>query len=199
MRSRIFPGVLVSLTLVLCAGASACIGDRYPGSELLGKFNFTATLPAFDSQANQCEFVELPTVNFTFTGIFSRDSDGTAFFTLNDTDRAATFDGQIITTQNTAPRTFSECQCGVDANVTETLTVALLSRSQDDALATANVCPADPLGAGIPPVGGAITGPATTPNGFDAPLACGEMTDAVAADCICAACNITYAIQGFRQ
>jgi hypothetical protein len=167
----------------------------------MGMFDFTAVIPTPGSQPDACSFVELPTQNFFFSGIFSRNSDGTAFFTLNDTDRPATFDGQIDTSSETAARIFEACNCPTGTNVMETLTVSLLSRSQVDALPDPTTCPSNALSGGTPS-GPGITGPGSTSAGFDAVLACGQLFDAVQlveTDCSCSACGITYAVQGVRK
>jgi hypothetical protein len=188
---------------------TACLGKKYPGSEIIGTFEFTAFVPSSDARPpGTCDFSEMPSEDFVFTGTFSRNPDGKTFFTLGDKDRAATFDGQIISSSQSAPRLFDECNCPDDTEVDETLTVALLSRSQTDRLSDPTRCPADPLGAGVPPVGGDVTGPGSTGSGFDAVLACGTLTDNVvvkdscptrADGSRCEDCGASYAVQGARR
>jgi hypothetical protein len=186
----------------------ACVGVSYPGSEIIGTFDFTAFVPPPDTPAppGTCTFSEMPTQDFTFTGTFSRNPDGGTFFTLGDKNRSATFDGQIIASSESAPRQFDECGCSGGTNVDETLTVALLSRSQTDALPDPSRCPGNPLDGGVPPVGGSITGPGSTGSSFDAVLACGILIDnvVVSASCppspgVCTDCGVSYSVQGVRR
>ncbi len=202
-RSR-FKGVLLAALGALAA--LSCVARPYPGSELIGTFDFTAfvTPPSGAPLPPEvCDFSEMPTQDFTFNGTFSRNTDGTTFFTLGDTDRPATFDGQYISSLQSAARRFDECGCPDGTHVDETLTVALLSRSQVDQLPDSNACPPNPLDGGIPAVGAGVTGPGSAGPGtsFDALLACGELADVVVPSdaCTCSECRVTYPVQGIRK
>lgn len=190
--------------VVLVALGAACPDRGFPGEEEMGTFELTAFVGA--RAAGECDFAEMPTEDFTFRGIFSRNPDGETFFTLNDHDRTATFDGQIARTRETAARRFEDCECPDDTAVEETLEVALLSRSQLDRYRELNPgstgCPPDALTGGVPPIGGAVTGPGSTPQGFDAVLACGELSDTLLVgsnSCQCSACTSRYRVQGVRR
>jgi hypothetical protein len=175
----------------------SCAEEHFPGSEVMGTFAFTATAPPLDGT---CTFAEMPTADFAFTGTFSRNPDGETFFTLAETDRAATFDGQLATSSQSAPRVFQDCNCATGTQVNETITVALLSRSQTDAVG--GNCPPNPLDGGVPPPGGGITGPGSTGTSFDAILACGELNDEVevtSSGCTCGPCFDRYQVEGVRQ
>ena len=179
----------VLFTVLGLGGALACVETQYPGSELIGTFDFTAH--AVDSvPPGTCTWVEMPVADFFFTGTFSRIPDGPTFFTLGDINHPATFDGQYITSSQTAPRVFADCLCAEGTQMDETLSVALLSRSQVDALQDPTQCPPNPLDGGVPPVGGGVTGPGGTGGSFDAVFACGELVDVVvpAESCTCAEC-----------
>jgi hypothetical protein len=178
------------------------VGPHYPGSELIGTFDFTAFVPPPESlPAGSCTFTEMPTVDFTFTGTFSRNADGETFFTLGNTNRSATFDGQFASSSQSAPRTFEKCACVNNTTVAETLTVALLSRSQVDTLPDPNQCPPSVLDGGVPPIDGGVTGPGSTDAGFDAVLACGLLLDTVepGEGCMCDQCSVSYAVHGDRR
>jgi hypothetical protein len=89
----------------------------------------------------------------------------------------------------------------------ETITLALLSRSQADAVSLN--CPADPLGSGtpLPDADAGITAPANTGDGFDAILACGTLTtvliatgqDGGACAAACLGCGSSYVLSGARK
>lgn len=186
------------LTFALCA--AACTADRPPpGDEILGAYNFTATPLGFD-----CALVDVPDGGFTFTATLSRFRDaGTAFFTLGGVSRDAGWDGQIFTSPGSAPRAFSECS-SCTTTLDELLAVALLSRSQN--AAAQELCPANPLDGGIP-TGELIVKPDSSPSGFDAVRACGELSEAVRTDGVtdaggcpaaCNQCRLRYSITGVR-
>ena len=180
----------------LLAGAACVGGEKFAGDELLGAFHLTAN-PVSDN----CPFTEVPDGGFTFDGTFSRyRNPGTqAFFTINTVVRDAGFDGQILTSELSATRQFQACNCTA-TTVDETLRVALLSSSQDNALNHA--CPTNPLDGGVPgarPDAGIML-PSSMPAGFDAVRACGELLDVVVvppdAGCTCSGCQLQYQVQG---
>ena len=178
-------------------GASACLSQqKFPGSEVVGTFSFDATAVSSD-----CHYVEEPDGGFSYVGTLSYDPDGGAFFTIGDVDRDAGFDGQVFTSWASANRLFTECNCGQNVQVKERISVAVLSKSQSDAVKGS--CPANPLDGGVPAPGGGITGPAPTANGYDAQLACGEQEDDIVplpdAGCSCKPCTLVYSVSGVRQ
>ncbi|MFN0063873.1 MAG: hypothetical protein ACKVPX_15310 [Myxococcaceae bacterium] len=199
--------------LVCALGVAGCVEPRYPGSEVMGTFAFSAGVslgaPLGEAACTapgppEEPFPELPKEPFSFSGTFSRDdpsNPAAAFFSLGGFDQNATFDGQVIRAITSAPRQFAQCECP-EVTVEETLVVALLSRSQRDALESP-VCPPNALTGGVPaPDGAAITPPQTTSNGFDAVLACGELIDRVLPNpetCACAPCAVRYPVSGDRR
>lgn len=186
----------IALLIGLCV---ACPGNsKYPGDELMGTFSFTAEIVS-----NGCGFAEVPDSGFGFQAIFSRDRDaGTAFVTVNGISRSATFDGQYVTSEASAPRQFGACNCA-STILDETLTVALLSASQVAALPSPAQCPDNPLDGGVPAPDGGILAPGSTGRVFDALRACGELTDVVVptpdAGCTCSTCRFISRVQGIRQ
>ena len=180
----------------ICA---ACPGSqKFLGDELMGTFSFTAEIAS-----NDCPFAEVPDSGFAFQGTFSRDRDaGTAYLTVNGVSRGATFDGQYVTSEATAPRQFGACNCS-STILDETLKVALLSASQVASLPNPGQCPANPLDGGVPIPDGGILPPGSTGRVFDALRACGELTDVVVplpdAGCSCATCRFVSRLQGIRQ
>ncbi len=179
----------------ICA---ACPGSqKFPGDELIGTFAFTTEIVS-----NDCPFAEVPDSGFAFQGTFSRDRDaGTAYLTVNGVSRSATFDGQYVTSEATAPRQFGACLC-LSTILDETLKVALLSASQVAALPNSEQCPTNPLDGGVPTPDGGILPPGSTGRVFDALRACGELTDVVVppdAGCSCTSCSFISRLQGIRQ
>jgi hypothetical protein len=205
---RCMPWVLVLIT----AGCPPP-GPGFPGDEVMGVFAFTAHVtllpdgsldPAWqDCLAQSPPINEIPTADFTFEGTFSRDrGSGAAWLTLNGVPRPAAFDGQYVTSSSTADRQFKAYGDGGQVGpgqVTETLRVALLSRSQSQALGGA--CPPDALSGGLPQ-GHGVTPPGSTPTGFDALLACGVLVDGVAPEDgggTGAGCTLRYPLTGIRR
>ncbi|MCI0672697.1 MAG: hypothetical protein L0Y64_19800, partial [Myxococcaceae bacterium] len=138
-----------------------------------------------------------------FEGTFSRKRDsGDAVFTLRDMDRAATFDGQVLSSTATSPRRFDDV-CGPRCKLTleETFTVALLSASQEQAVGRR--CPPDALDGGVPgpDEDAGIRPPMQTSGGFDATRACGLLVESVQPqlDCTCRACTVVYRLEGSRK
>ena len=198
------PRVRRAFPAAVALAACACLPEpKYPGNEVMGTFEFEATALSDDCVG----FMEVPDGGFTFSGTFSRQTDNSqAWFTLGGISREATFDGQVLKSERTAPRLLRELDGGAaNVNVVETLVVALSSRSQDAKLE--GNCPADPLDGGLPEPNGdlGIFAPGTTPQGFDAIRACGELTDEVVPDpaavpsCECVGCTLRYRVRGDRK
>ena len=90
----------------------------------------------------------------------------------------------------------------------ETITVAVLSRSQNDALG-GGPCPGNALDGGVVPNPDAgIFGPGQTTQGYDAVRLCGELTTLVVADGLvdggacearCGGCTVHYQLRGDRR
>src|SRR5690606_916400 len=182
----------------------------YPGTEVMGTYAFSAQAPVADVPG--CALLD-PEVGgvadgFDFEAVLARDKDaGAAWFTLRETSHPASFDGQVFRVTSIAPRRFPSCvpadapervECA-DVQVEETLEVALLSRSQNDALD--GRCPEGAPEIGIPlPDGETLTAPDTTPTGFDAVRVCGRMVDRIIpVEGCCAPCSVTHRIQGVRR
>jgi hypothetical protein len=205
---RAAAGLWAALALGSCQAQQA-----FPGTEVMGSFNFTATPLGDDcdgSYAGDFPPDSGPDSGFGFTATLSRDP-GTpqVWFTLNGNSWDAGFDGQYVTVSLTRNRQFTACGT-CQMTVVETVDFALLSTSQYNAVGQA--CPQDPLDGGVPlPDGGAdgggIFGPRSTPTGFDVALACGTMSDQVEpTDPSCAAqnpgcipCTFQYGLVGIRQ
>lgn len=174
---------------------AACpTGVEIPGAEKMGVFDFHAFLKQNGEELvpptfNECLLDEVP-LAFDFEAIMSRDP-GTprAWITLGRVSNEALFDGQVIASYAKAPRTLDECTCpGSAVYIDERITVALLSKSQRDALGR-NDCPRNPLDGGVPKPDGGVILPDSTPNGFDALLACGELVNTLTSDPACT-CNL---------
>lgn len=178
-----------------------------PGDEIIGKFDFVT-----DPIENTCPpFPEIVDGGFFFQGTFSRVADGgQSWLTLSSSSEIGTFDGQFLSTSaliNRERRRFEACSCE-DSEVGEALNVALLSRSQNDAVRdrASDGCPQDALDGGLPlpdPDAG-ITPPGTTPSGFDAVRACGTLTDYIYGRaqhprCSCEDCKLVYRLSGIRR
>lgn len=208
---------IVPALISLVAMASCVDPVTGPGDEVMGFFEFNAELlpPAVDDagqpEFKACDFSEFSDT-FSFSARFARFSDaGEAIITIGGYHRDAGFDGQVLSGSNSADRPrarvfkprSADCLC--QAQVTETLTVALLSSSQNNALGDA--CPDRPLDGGVPSptADGGIRLPDTTPSGFDAVRACGELTDFVEVPsppegCPCGApCSVRYSVKGARR
>lgn len=191
------------LPAAFALAACACLPDpKYPGNEVMGTFEFTATAVSDDCVG----LSDIPDGGFTFSGTFSRQTDNSqAWFTLGGISREASFDGQVLRSVRTAGRRFPECVCGDKVSLVETMVVALSSKSQDALLAGG--CPDAPLDGGMPEPNGdlGVFAPGTTPQGFDAIRACGELTDEVVPDpaavpaCECLGCTLRYTVRGDRK
>jgi hypothetical protein len=197
---------LAASALLLLAG---CVETPAATTEeVLGNFELTA-----EPISSSCTYAEAGGGALAFTIRVARALDGgEVTVTLNGIERPATFDGQVLRTSYVAPRTFADCSCSAEqrdagcacsgVTLEEQLEVALVSLEQDEVLGRA--CPAAPLDGGVPtvgPDGGALALPVTTPRGFDAVRACGELWDGIqpGEGCFCAACSMRYAVRGVRR
>jgi hypothetical protein len=214
--------------LVCAVASSACTTPPpYPGSELMGTFTFVAQPmenACLDLYSDPGNFPADggPGVAYGFTATLSRTpADGGVWLTfpgqgpLQPQSWPAQFDGQYFDVTMAAGRQLT-CDGGVgqvaavcDSNVlqiTETLQLALFSTSQ--AGVVGNHCPPNPLDGGVPLASdagadGGVLPPGDRPTGFDAVLACGQMSDAVQpntdAGCQCPACLLFEAVSGVRS
>lgn len=176
------------VALYACANSPQIIGV------LIGNFTFTAT-----PVSNDCPFISVPDGGFTFDAILSHDPSSTkAGMLVANVERDAGFDGQYFVSLQSASRQFSDCGPNCDkTRIDETIRIALLSRTQDEALS--HNCPPNPLDGGVPAPDGGVVLPGPIPGGFDAVRACGEMVDAVVPDggaCTCAACTMVFQLEG---
>lgn len=207
--------------LVLALGCAAWLGcppPPLPGDQPMGTYAMSATggVRGFlgdagagepDAGAPTCELVEITADDFTFDAVLTRDSTSErAWVTLNGYSSEGTFDGQVLTRQTEASRVFAACsKCST--RVVETMTVAVLSRSQIEA--AGGQCPAHALDGGVAaPDDAGITGPRQTPQGYDAVRLCGELTTLVVADGLgdggacdpmCGGCTVGYQLRGERR
>lgn len=191
----------VLLALTCCALCGCPAEDAVPGDENMGLYQFHA-----EPQSLVCGLPDLPANGFDFAGTYSRFRDGGAvFLTLNGISRDAGFDGQVITSSHSAPRTFKLPDGGscapCEMRVVETIAVALLSKSQSSAVF--DRCPADPLDGGLPGPDAGVTLPGSTSTGFDSVRACGTLyeqiiSEGVACDPICS-CLLQFRVVGERK
>lgn len=184
-----------------------CNASRVPGDEVMGTVQFHAE-PFEVSCTNLTELSNAP---FDFQATLSHNrGTSEAFVTLNGFSRSASFDGQVLTSVQSATRFFEECKECPHLLVEETLTVSLLSKSQSDV--AGGDCPAAPLDGGVaqPDGGNGVTGPGTTEQGgFDMLRACGELVDVVRAGpdagddnekcAACVGCLMKSTLKGTRQ
>jgi hypothetical protein len=185
---------------LLVAAAAACLSQTaLPGDEVMGHFVFSAE-PLTSTCAEHAEFSTAP---FEFEGTFTRSADQQqVWFTLGSVPREATFDGQVMRSRFSAARRFAACACVTGTQLDETLEVALVSASQNQALG--GRCPEQALDGGIPvpnPDAG-ILPPGSTELGFDAIRACGFLTDTLVPPeqgCACGACTAVYRVNGVRR
>jgi hypothetical protein len=186
---------------------SACPKPTPPGDQAMGQYTLTAT----STEREACELEEMVRdgggYDFTFDALLTRESTSDrAWVTLNDYSREGTFDGQVFVSEASASRVFVLCECST--RLVETLSVALLSRSQSDALS--GQCPANPLDGGVPapdPDAG-ILAPGPRETSFDSVLLCGELVTRVVADALpdggacdarCTGCTARYQLRGDRR
>lgn len=203
-----------------CLAFLACPPKPPPGDQPMGSYAMSAT-SGTQRHADgggidagllvdggfECPLVEVTGADFTFDAILTRESTSSrAWITLAGYSREGTFDGQVLTSQAEASRVFAACaECST--RVVETISVALLSRSQNEALG--GVCPADALDGGVVVDADAgIVGPGQTAQGFDSVRLCGELTTAVVAlglvdggecDPLCGGCVVHYQLRGDRR
>jgi hypothetical protein len=188
---------------------------KLPGDEGLGSFDFNASLMPNPPGIAACpleDVLEDGGTTLAFSAAFSRDPvSGEVFMTLagNNLD-GGYFDGQVLQTRaHQAPRDLARCfrpeipdggpdggphpGCPSAVQVREQLTIALLSRSQDDLLQ--GECPPEPLDGGLPPPN------RRTDAGFDAIRACGELVDELLPACNqdCSYCMLRYRVEGIRR
>jgi len=183
--------------VALLLPALACVDTTQPG-ELIGTFSLIALPegPGF----TDCQLSGLADAGFTFSATLRWEpTDGGAWMVVGPATRNATWDGVTFTSFASGTQQFADCQCA-QVQVDETITLALLSRSQADAVGPG--CPPSALDGGVPPpdADAGITAPGPTADRFDAVRACGELVDVLkpAATCACAACTVRYRLQGER-
>ena len=181
--------------------ALACTPTPPPG-EPMGTYSVTA-MPV----DIQCQLDDVAPGEISFDATLSREPQSqTAYFTLARYTRDASFDGQIFTSRGEASRTFSACgNCAT--RVVEVFSVAVLSRSQSEALH--QQCPPAPFDGGLPqPDDAGVTLPTQTSVGFDAVRLCGELFSWVEAqglpdggpcDAVCSQCQVRYQVVGDRR
>ncbi len=199
------------LALLLFA---TCTPTPPPGDTAMGTYALAATggVRSYELDGGvvagaSCELEEVTAADFGFEAVLTRDSasDG-AWVTLNGYSRPGTWDGQVLHREASASRVFAACErCAT--RVVEVLSLALLSRSQDEALGGA--CPANALDGGVPaPDDAGITAPVQRATGFDAVRACGVLETVVVAlgeqdggacDPKCGGCTVRYQLRGDRR
>lgn len=215
-----------ALALAVVIAAAPLLGCEVlpppPGSEALGAWSISAepVRGLADGGAGElrpdgtpwCSLADVVPAPFRFDAIVTRDPEtGHAWLTLGaGYPRDAGWDGQVLDSTASVRRLFPSCAACPPTIATERVRVALLSRSQSEAVSRR--CPANALEGGLPtPPGpdGGIRGPGQTPDGFDALYACGELVFSVAlseppkpeADCPpgCDGCVVRYTLQGERR
>lgn len=204
---------LEAVLVLHCFWWCACAVPPLPGDQPMGQYSLSATqgvrgyygVPDVEGGA-RCELEEITGADFDFEATLTRDSASEqAWVILNGYAREATFDGLILNSQAEASRIFSRCTT-CPTHVVETMTVAVLSRSQ----AGAGECPEGALDGGVPmpDADAGIRGPQQTSSGFDAVRLCGELSTQVVADVLadggacepqCAGCTVRYQLRGERR
>lgn len=200
--------------LLLALGLSGCPVKPPPGDVAMGQYAVSATggapqLPDGGlGRPPECvDLTEVTGADFSFDAVLSRESTSDrAFITLSGYPREGTFDGQVLTSTAEANRVFEACsKCST--RVVETISVAVLSISQDDV--AGGTCPEHPLDGGVgafPPAG--VFGPGQTAQGYDAVRVCGELTtqvvalglvDGGACEAPCNGCIVRYQLRGDRR
>lgn len=199
------------LLLLLLAG---CPVTPPPGDLPMGQYAIKATggaplLPDGGlDRPPECPMLEEVTgADFDFDVVLTRESSSQrAWVTLAGYSREGTFDGQVVTSEASANRVFEACsKCST--RVVETISVAVLSTSQSEALGDA--CPESPLDGGVvanPDAG--VLPPGKTSQGYDAVRVCGELTtqvvaqgqvDGGACEPQCDGCTVRYSLRGARR
>ncbi len=190
-------GALVALTLL------GCPAPIPPGDLAMGQYAMTAS----GAVREACSLDEVNGADFTFNATLTRDSSSdVAWVTLNGYSREGTFDGQVVSSQAEANRVFVRCaKCST--RVVETISVSVLSRSQNEAVM--GVCPENALDGGVTTnVDAGIVPPGLTTQGYDAVRLCGELMTTVVALGIadggacepeCSGCSVRYQLRGERR
>lgn len=208
--------------LVGVVTASACPPlPPPPGTEALGDYVMVAeperALPdggPGSLRADGGPGCGIPEVTFAplrFEVVVTREpSTGAAWLTLGGGyPRDAGWDGQVLDSTAEVRRLFPSCAACPPTLASERILVALLSRSQSDAV---NGCPALLPDGGLPalPRGDGITPPRQTMDGFDALYACGSLEFRVTFDAgvdgpdpscprACGECVVRYTLTGERR
>ncbi|MFL5358189.1 hypothetical protein [Archangium sp.] len=193
--------LLVSLPVV--AIAIACASEAVlPGDLVIGMFDFHAQAdwPRTDCKADGGDFTRLVDGGFDFSGTFSRDSvDGGVWFSIDGFSRTATFDApsqRYVSTHRASAQIPSCGESCKGAEIEETISVVVLSDSQDESIGSR--CGNLP-DAGLPD--GSVPGP--TVNGYDAERACGELKVTFLPgkeNCKCVtSCTAVYGVEGKRR
>lgn len=188
--------------LLACVGLLGCPQTPLPGDQPMGQYVMNAS----GGQVS-CQLEEVTGAGFEFEAILTRESTSErAWMTLAGYSREGTFDGQVLRTAAEVTRVFDACS-NCKTRLTETITVAVLSRSQIDA--AAGQCPADALDGGVAaPNDAGITGPGQTSEGYDAVRLCGELVTVVSAERLsegvtcpaeCDGCTVRYQLRGERR
>lgn len=200
-----FPYLLSIFFLLACSGSQVAP----QGQEVMGLF-------AFDGQMleSKCDFYDSAAQTLQFQAVFSKEVDSEkAYLTYGQLNTEGKFDGQFFESTRKAPRRF-ELVCGSGAKcgsteLAENLRVALISKSQDDAirkLTSTSGCPSklESVLLQIEKAPG-VTPPQKTERGFDAVRACGTLANEVVPDekdsaCVnCPSCSMVYRVSGVRR
>lgn len=200
----------VLLALVL----TGCPPVLPPGDLPMGQYAMTAFggAPGLEDgglgRPPECvELLEVTGADFAFDAVLTRESTSErAWLTLNGYSREGTFDGQVLTSSDEANRVFEACsKC--TTRVVETISVAVLSVSQNEALRGS--CPENAIDGGVvanPDAG--LFPPGQTSQGYDAVRVCGELkmevvslglVDGGACEAQCGGCVVRYQLRGDRR
>ena len=193
---------LLLFSLPVLAIAIACASEAvYPGDLVIGTFDLHAQTEHTDCNPDGGDFSRLVDGGFDFSGTFSRDSvDAGAWFTIEGFSRPATYDGpaQRYVSTHRAGAQLPSCGEGCQgAEIEETLSVVVLSDSQDQSIGSRCINLPD---GGLPD--GSVPGP--TVNGYDAERTCGELKvtflPGKSANCKCTtSCTAVYGVEGKRR
>ena len=192
------------LALLLFAGWLAgcdCGGFDPPVADSLGTYDFHA-----QPFSAVCSIPNLSTAAVDFRGTLAWLPDGGVAFTSAGRTNPASYDGQVVVTVDTQPLSITLADGGscatCDVRVTQTISAALLSKSQSVALKDA--CPPHPLDGGVPGADAGVSLPVRKADGgFDSVRVCGELRFVVTAtgfcDPICNGCSLLYTVSGPRS
>jgi len=234
--ASLLPFALLGASLVACKGEVPVPGKERVGTYLLQSvgdplFNDCATAivdAGLDAGAPNGSFVDAGVIfsvtfhqttapdggsRFPDGGLVTPYDAGYLTFIEGSGSQSGVIEGQVIDVSGVAPRVFAACGCtGLeppDIQIVERNQIALLSASQATALGSLFDCapPSVVLDGGIPPVGGAITGPRDTNGVWNVPLVCGVTEEQVqvlnhgdpdAGGCLpeCQTCTIRFSVQG---